>query len=115
MGKVALVPANSRWMEAERLSSVCGASSALAAGWGTKFEGIDEGKGSRVTRRLGSASIIPVDRLSFCNRQRPKCPRYTPAPFRKFPSLAVALNWGIGSSSLKVEVKAFDRLHIARG
>jgi hypothetical protein len=26
------------------------------------------------------------------------------------PSFAVALNWGIGSSSLKAEVKAFDRL-----
>ena len=30
------------------------------------------------------------------------------------PRFAVALNWGIGSSSLKAEVKAFDRLEIVR-
>ena len=34
---------------------------------------------------------------------------------RKAPSLAVALNWGIGSSSLNAEVKAFVRLQIVRG
>jgi hypothetical protein len=34
---------------------------------------------------------------------------------RYSPSLAVALNWGTGSSSLKAEVKAFERLHIVRG
>jgi hypothetical protein len=28
------------------------------------------------------------------------------------PSFAVALNWGIGSSSLKADVNAFDRLQI---
>src|SRR5260370_6790573 len=28
------------------------------------------------------------------------------------PSFAVALNWGMGSSSLKTDVKAFDRLQI---
>jgi len=33
---------------------------------------------------------------------------------RNSPSLAVALNWGIGSSSLKADVKAFDRLQIVR-
>src|SRR5215469_11896459 len=31
---------------------------------------------------------------------------------RNSPSLAVALNWGIGSSFLKALVKAFDKLHI---
>jgi hypothetical protein len=30
---------------------------------------------------------------------------------RKLPSLAVALNCGMGSSSLKADVKAFERLH----
>jgi hypothetical protein len=34
---------------------------------------------------------------------------------RKAPSFAVALNCGMGSSSLKAEVKAFERLHIVRG
>lgn len=31
------------------------------------------------------------------------------------PSFAVALNWGIGSSSSNMDVKAFDRLQIVRG
>lgn len=30
------------------------------------------------------------------------------------PSFAVALNWGIGSSSLNAEVKALERLHTVR-
>jgi hypothetical protein len=30
------------------------------------------------------------------------------------PSFAAALNWGIGSSSLKADVNAFDRLQIVR-
>ena len=34
---------------------------------------------------------------------------------RNEPSLAVALNCGIGSSSLNALVKAFERLHIVRG
>lgn len=34
---------------------------------------------------------------------------------RKAPSFAVALNCGIGSSSLNADVKAFERLHIVRG
>lgn len=34
---------------------------------------------------------------------------------RYVPSFAVALNCGIGSSSLSAEVNAFDRLHIVRG
>src|SRR5579859_4723999 len=34
---------------------------------------------------------------------------------RNAPSFAVALNWGIGSRSLKAEVKAFERLHMVRG
>ena len=33
---------------------------------------------------------------------------------RNSPSFAVALNWGIGSSSLNAEVKAFERLQIVR-
>jgi hypothetical protein len=33
---------------------------------------------------------------------------------KDFPSFAVALKWGIGSSSLKADVKAFDRLSIVR-
>ena len=33
---------------------------------------------------------------------------------RNAPSLAVALNWGMGSSSLNAEVNAFDRLQIVR-
>jgi hypothetical protein len=33
---------------------------------------------------------------------------------RKPPSLTVALNCGIGSSSLKADVKVFDRLHMVR-
>jgi Zinc-binding dehydrogenase len=33
---------------------------------------------------------------------------------RNSPSLAVALNWGIGSSSWKAEVKALERLQIVR-
>jgi hypothetical protein len=37
------------------------------------------------------------------------------APSRNAPSLAVALNCGMGSSSLNAEVKAFDKLHIVRG
>lgn len=36
-------------------------------------------------------------------------------PERKAPSLAVALNCGMGSSSLKADVKAFERLHMVRG
>jgi hypothetical protein len=31
------------------------------------------------------------------------------------PSFAVALNWGMGSSSLNALVNAFERLHIVRG
>ena len=34
---------------------------------------------------------------------------------RNVPSFAVALNCGIGSSSLKADVKAFERLHMVRG
>ena len=34
---------------------------------------------------------------------------------RNAPSFAVALNWGIGSSSLKADVNALDRLHRVRG
>ena len=34
---------------------------------------------------------------------------------RNSPNLAVALNCGIGSSSLNAEVNAFERLHIVRG
>lgn len=34
---------------------------------------------------------------------------------RNSPNFAVALNCGIGSSSLNAEVNAFDRLHIVRG
>lgn len=37
------------------------------------------------------------------------------AAVRKPPSLAVARNCGIGSSSLNAEVKALDRLHIVLG
>jgi hypothetical protein len=33
---------------------------------------------------------------------------------RNSPSFAVARKWGIGSSSLKAEVKAFERLPIVR-
>ena len=40
---------------------------------------------------------------------------YIRTPCRKPESLAVALNWGIGSSSLNAEVKAFDRLQRVRG
>jgi len=40
--------------------------------------------------------------------------RRRPAP-RNNASFAVALNCGIGSSSLKALVKAFDRLHIVLG
>jgi hypothetical protein len=34
---------------------------------------------------------------------------------RNSPSLAVALNCGMGSSSLNADVKAFERLQIVRG
>ena len=40
---------------------------------------------------------------------------YIRTPCRKPDSLAVALNWGIGSSSLNADVKAFVRLHNVRG
>ena len=42
------------------------------------------------------------------------CLAYPPTLCRKPASFPVALNWGIGSSSLRAEVKAFDRLHIVR-
>jgi hypothetical protein len=45
---------------------------------------------------------------TFQNRREKRASRY-------WPSLAVALNWGTGSSSLNADVKAFERLHIVRG
>jgi hypothetical protein len=47
--------------------------------------------------------------------RRGKWPSYVRTDCRKPASFAVALNWGIGSSSLNAEVKAFDRLHNVRG
>ena len=44
-----------------------------------------------------------------------KWPNYVCTDCRKPASFAVALNWGIGSSSLNADVKAFDRLHSVRG
>jgi hypothetical protein len=42
-------------------------------------------------------------------------PNYMRMDSRKPASLAVALNWDIGSSSLNAEVKAFVRLQTVRG
>jgi hypothetical protein len=47
---------------------------------------------------------------SFCPFQKLCLNRVS----RKLPSFAVALNCGIGSSSLKADVNAFDRLHTVR-
>ena len=44
------------------------------------------------------------------------CGDYTAgAASRNLPNLAVARNWGIGSSALNADVNAFDRLHMVRG
>ena len=48
-------------------------------------------------------------------RARYQWPMYIRTDCRKPASFAVALNWGIGSSSLNADVKAFDRLHNLRG
>ena len=46
--------------------------------------------------------------------QRPLPPHHGYSFEKKPPSLAVALNWGIGSSSLKALVKALHRLQRVR-
>src|SRR5215472_4236854 len=55
----------------------------------------------------------------ICSGGRPE-PRFAQNDYedlfsKNSPSLAVALNWGIGSSCLKAEVKALDRVQIVRG
>ena len=81
------------------------------------------GVGHKVREDLRKGSLVHTDSapqafpvLVFVAKgQRPKSPRLQARAFRKLPSLAVALNWRIGSSSLEAGVKAFDRVHIVRG
>ena len=73
-------------------------------------------------------SCVPVQTLhrqlgGCCTPEVPASPgrscdghgNYMSTDSRKPASFAVALNWGIGSSSLNAEVKAFVRLHNVRG
>jgi hypothetical protein len=62
---------------------------------------------------------VAADRIGYvCVRDRNVYWEYggreNPAS-RNSPSFAVALNWGIGSSSLNAEVNALERLQIVRG
>jgi hypothetical protein len=65
--------------------------------------------------QLGGAVVLgDADDRRGVNLLRPQAGHLS-GLCKKPASLAVALKRGIGSSSLKAEVKAFDRLHIVRG
>jgi len=63
-----------------------------------------------------SKSVGERTRVRACSRRPSWCrpDQATPAASRKRPSFAVARNYGIGSSSLKAAVNAFERLHIVQ-
>jgi hypothetical protein len=62
---------------------------------------------------------FPVKREQYGVAVRPVPPKHGQndcenRASRNSPSFAVARNWGIGSSCLNAEVKAFDKLQIVR-
>jgi len=70
-----------------------------------------------VQDQFGAQPVLP--RLDWwempCGRQSPPLTMIAPMGCRKRAKELVALNWGMGSSSLNAEVKALLKLHVVRG